>query len=175
MSLSDLASIGSFISSAAVLVSLVYVGRQIRQNTHLLRAGAHQSRLDFVQDFLARTTEADMADIYMRGSAGDPSLTQVEFTQYRSHMHSWFLGMAEIAWLHDQGVLDTTRFNGSLHALRANLANPGCRGVWQIIQPLMPPPFRALVDRTIADIERTQHVAPISEFELWRKSLGQRA
>jgi hypothetical protein len=33
MSLSDLASIGSFVSGAAVLVSLVYLRLQIRQNT----------------------------------------------------------------------------------------------------------------------------------------------
>lgn len=42
MSLSDLASIGSFVSGVAVLASLIYLALQVRQNTHAHRVTAHQ-------------------------------------------------------------------------------------------------------------------------------------
>ena len=38
MSLSDLASLGSFLSGIGVLVSLVYLSLQIRQNTRAVRS-----------------------------------------------------------------------------------------------------------------------------------------
>ena len=44
MKLSDLASIGSLISSAAVLISLVYLALQIRQAERNQRALIHQGR-----------------------------------------------------------------------------------------------------------------------------------
>jgi hypothetical protein len=42
MSFADLASVGSFVSGAGVLVSLIYLGLQIRQNTHAVRSQIHQ-------------------------------------------------------------------------------------------------------------------------------------
>ncbi|HEY5105275.1 MAG TPA: hypothetical protein VII73_00740 [Caulobacteraceae bacterium] len=150
MSLSDLASIGSFISGLAVLISLIYLSLQIRQNTHAHQATAHQDRLNFVKEFLGRLTDASVADIFLRGSAGDRGMTEIEFTQYRSLMHSWFLGMAEIVWLHERGILDDERFAGSMEALRLQLRSPGCRAVWQSIKPLVPAAFQALVEKSIA-------------------------
>jgi len=44
MSLSDLAAIGSLISGVAVLISLIYLSQQIRQNTKHSRAIIQQGR-----------------------------------------------------------------------------------------------------------------------------------
>jgi hypothetical protein len=43
MSLSDLGDLGGFVSAVAVVISLLYLAVQIRQNTRSPRAGAHQS------------------------------------------------------------------------------------------------------------------------------------
>jgi len=169
MSLSDLASIGSFVSGLAVLISLLYLSLQVRQNTHVHHANAHQARLNFVKEFLGRLTEFSTASIFLRGSEGDLRVTEVEFLQYRSLMHSWFLGMAEIVWLHERGVLDEDRFAGSMEALRANLSAPGCRAVWTVIKPLMPAPFRMIVERTIA---QTDVASVHAAFEGWRLALA---
>ena len=45
MTLSDLGSIGELIGGVAVVVSLIYVALQIRQNTRAIRASSHQSAL----------------------------------------------------------------------------------------------------------------------------------
>ncbi|MHB8530764.1 MAG: hypothetical protein ACYC8V_14795 [Caulobacteraceae bacterium] len=142
MSLSDLASIGSFASGVAVLASLIYLALQVRQNTHAHRVTAHQDRLTFVRDFLAR-----IADPFMRG---------------------WLLGMAEIVWLRQRGVLDEDRFAGSMEALRGYLGFPGCRAVWPIIKPVMPVAFQSLVEKTIAATEESSAHAAL---EAWRSAI----
>ena len=45
MTLSDLASIGSFVSAVAVLISLVYLASQVRQGTKATRSEIHQNIL----------------------------------------------------------------------------------------------------------------------------------
>ena len=169
MSLSDLASVGSFVSGVAVLVSLIYLSLQVRQNTHAHRASAHQDRLNFVKEFLGRITDPSMASVYLRGLSADGEMSEVEFTQYRALMHGWFLGMSEIVWLYERGVLDADRYAGSMEALRGYLLYPGCRAVWQVINPVMPPSFRALVENIIAEGgEGDVHGA----FESWRGAIG---
>ncbi|MFI4935496.1 MAG: hypothetical protein ACHP7N_12805 [Caulobacterales bacterium] len=169
MSLTDLASVGSFVSGLAVLISLIYLSQQIRQNTHVHRATAHQERLNFVKDFLARIADPSMAPLYLRGLSGDGEMSEVEFTQYRMLMHGWFLGMSEIVWLYERGVLDEERYAGSMEALRGYLRFSGCRAVWRVINPAMPTSFRTLVERFIAEGgEGDVH----SAFASWRGLTG---
>ena len=54
MSLSDLASIGSLVSGVAVLVSLIYLSQQTRQNTKHSRALIQQGRSLGSQDYLVQ-------------------------------------------------------------------------------------------------------------------------
>jgi hypothetical protein len=56
-----------------------------------------------------------------------------------------------------------------MEALRGYLRFAGCRAVWQIINPVMPPSFRALVENIIAEGgESDVHGA----FESWRGTVG---
>ena len=57
MSLSDLASIGSLISGVAVLVSLVYLSLQIRQNARHSQALIQQGRAARIADTALRLAE----------------------------------------------------------------------------------------------------------------------
>jgi hypothetical protein len=61
MSLSDLASIGTLVSSVAVFVSLIYLGLQMRQNAKHTRALIHQARIDRVVGSQLRSTEPNLA------------------------------------------------------------------------------------------------------------------
>ena len=46
MTLTDIAAIGSLTSGIAVLVSLIFVGVQVMQNTRAIRAQIHQNIMD---------------------------------------------------------------------------------------------------------------------------------
>jgi hypothetical protein len=46
MSLEDLGNVGEFVAAVAVVVSLIYLAFQIRQNTRWLRASLKQSITD---------------------------------------------------------------------------------------------------------------------------------
>lgn len=172
MTLSDLAALGSFVSGIAVLVSLIYLSLQIRQNTLAHRATAHKVRADFVMESLHQLGDPVLASTFVRGAAGDRTLSEAEFTQFNAYMHAWFVGMSEIHWLHQRGMLDEDAFQGSIAALRARLQSPGIRAEWSVVRPVMPEHFRVEVDRLMAE----QAPAPPANrpFEQWKTALSAR-
>ena len=85
MSLSDLASLGSFVSGVAVLVSLVFLyfqlgnlNRQVTQAEKNQRAAIHQARQQFRSDYAKSNAHSDHFETFTRGFNGDATLNEVE-------------------------------------------------------------------------------------------------
>ena len=78
--LEQLGNIGDFVGGLAVLVTLVYLAIQIRQNTDQLKVGSEIARTEAyargVESFSGFRSliisDSEMADIYLRG-CGDPN------------------------------------------------------------------------------------------------------
>jgi hypothetical protein len=83
MSLSDLASIGSFVSAVAVVVTLAFLTLQMRQTNRNQRALMQQGRSARVADSVLKTAEPAMSERHTRGAAGDRSMTEAEVWSYR--------------------------------------------------------------------------------------------
>lgn len=69
MTLSDLASIGSFVSGVAVLVSLVYLASQVRQGAKATRSEIHQNIL--TGWFSAGNLVTQHAEVFAKGLSAD--------------------------------------------------------------------------------------------------------
>ena len=71
MTISDLGSLGEFISSIAVVLSLIYVAFQLRQNTKEIRAASQESNAHkFVDLNLATASNPDMRQAMMLLQSG---------------------------------------------------------------------------------------------------------
>lgn len=172
MTLADLASIGSFISGIAVLISLIYLTLQIRQNTMAHRALAQQSRTNFLKDHLHLVADPGIASVYVRGIAGDPNLTAVELTQFFSVMRSWCIGMSEIVWAHDHHVLDHETFSVSTRALKFMFAQPGPRAFWEVYRHTATPAFARLVSHALAEASQGPSLSLEASVDRWRSILA---
>lgn len=77
MTLDDLGNIGELVSAVAVVISLVYLAVQIRQNTSSVRSAAFQELLNHVAQVNLRITDdPDIAELYLgAGSAPFPAGT----------------------------------------------------------------------------------------------------
>ena len=73
MTLSDLGNIGEMLGGVAVLVTLVYLALQIRQNTRTMRSAAHHSANQLgVQINLVLGMNPAVARVLMAGPAKTP-------------------------------------------------------------------------------------------------------
>jgi len=81
MTLSDLSSIGSFISGIGVIVSLIYLGYQTRQSTLSHRAAAYQGRMDYIRGQIA-SFDPELTSLMLRVHQEDETLTDMECMRF---------------------------------------------------------------------------------------------
>jgi len=93
MSISDLGSLGEFIASITVLVTLIYVAVQIRQNTNATRAVSHHAITDSLNQInLSLAKDEVLAQLWLSGFNDRSSLSALHREQFdallRSYMHA---------------------------------------------------------------------------------------
>ena len=72
MTLEQWAYIGEITAAVAIVVSLIYVARQLGQNNELLQAQARQNRFDLrARDFLLPVNDQALADTLVRCNNGE--------------------------------------------------------------------------------------------------------
>src|SRR5262249_46462438 len=91
MSLSDLASLGSFVSGLAVLVSLVFLYFQVRQVTAQVRQAERNQQASIRHSHISRSVDihlaqADpgLAEVWHHGAWNPDAVTQTELWQFLS-------------------------------------------------------------------------------------------
>ena len=97
----------SFITNIAVLVGLIFVGYEIRQNTAQLRAESSQSITESVNALNAGLySDGELADLLIRGTENLESLNSVERSRFGAFQFSR-LNIAEyVLDLEREGVSD---------------------------------------------------------------------
>ena len=100
----DLGAIGEFVGALGVIITLVYLAYQIRQNTVQLeqnivaaRAGALGSSSLAVRENRRSIYESgEMSEIYLRGNSDPQGLSELELHRYRMAMQNITESMFDI-------------------------------------------------------------------------------
>jgi hypothetical protein len=146
MSLSDLASLGSFVSGVAVLVSLVYLALQVRQAERNQRGLMQQGRTERVSDYTLRLAEPGLAEVYWRGVRKPEDLSIAELDRFVSICRAGFLSAEESVLQHKAGLLDETSYSAFLAGWSFVAAMPGICAAWRMTSHLYGSDFSTLMD-----------------------------
>lgn len=142
-----IAAIGEIVSALAVVISLIFVGIQVRQNTVVTeRANARQTASDH-QRSLENFLDETMADIILRGLEALDSLTQVERYRFDNATSVW-LETVEQAFADSKiGAFPDDLLVAYRNRLYIMLDRPGGLVWWEQHQSWFSPSFRADVER----------------------------
>ena len=152
MSLSDLASIGSFVSGFAVLVSLIYLSLQIRQNTRHSRALIQQGRAARICQTLSDMAELDWTDGMEACLAGEANVSPKDLRKFNFVARTYFVSAEDSFLQHQEGLMDHQVFDGFEGSMRAGLAgSPGFLKAWKISRMSYVPAFRDYIDKLAAE------------------------
>ena len=131
LGLSDWASIAEVIGALAVVISLVYVGIQIKANTIEVRA---TNRQHLVSRSLAATHNAasnpELASSLTKASAGE-TLTQSEVAQYTYFVRGMQYDIQEAYLLYVEGRLDEPYWLTRASLFRAYMNTSAARAVYE--------------------------------------------
>ncbi|MEO7326029.1 MAG: hypothetical protein ABIW82_14490 [Dokdonella sp.] len=151
MTLATLVNIGSLLGSVAVLLSLVYLNRQLRQGELNQRSKMDRGRSQQVGEWLQAIAQPETAALILRGHAGDPTLTPVECHRYLWNMYPLFLHFEDSYFQHREGMLGDDQYASILGHLKSQSSTPGFRALWLHIHDRFPPEFARFVDRVMRE------------------------
>ena len=138
LSLEDLGNIGELISAVAVVVSLVYLASQIRQNTRQIdentraaQAAAFDSSISHA--FVARQMIIEnekVASIYLKGLDDPESLSDEDRLRFRLTIHNILWSLWNMQSQSQVGELSAETWSAQLETLRRISSSKGFEWFW---------------------------------------------
>ena len=170
MSLSDLSSLGSFISGVAVLVSLVYLAIQVRQAEKNQRAVLNQGYITRVADYLRWYAESPISELRTRVIAGDTSFTAEELLRLQLALRITLLSAQDAYLQHKAGLVDEMTLDNSMRSIRNSWLNQAVyRALWMQQAATIAPEFAAVIETML---EETPVAKPNDMVSLFRADLA---
>ena len=124
-------AIGEVIGAVAVLVTLVYLASQIRQNTKSLKATATQAIMsETSRTYSALASDEDMSRIYWSGLEDFWSLNQSERRRFATYMASTMKPWENILTQVRIGAIEKEAMDGGRNELIRHFSQPGMRQWW---------------------------------------------
>ena len=168
-------AIGEIVGALGVVVTLVYLATQIRNNTTAVNAATFQSNTEGWLGWYLGVAGPEAPDAYAVAMIGRSDIDPVAFHRFYLLCRAQFLALENQYYQYRQGILDESAFLGYEPVTRSMvMAMPGIRAWWQLSREGYGPEFVAYVDRLM---EETQPMAqkraanPLELFDQWKAAL----
>lgn len=168
VSLEQIYYVSQLISTLALLVTVIYLGRQ----THLVAKGQlaqmHQARSEQYQDIILRMTDASFTEFVAAGIRGDKSLPDSQVQQFYYFGVSILRIFEELFRQNREGTIADDRWQSSEKTLIGIMRSPGYRAVYTILRGSLDKDFEQLLDDCI---RANPAPVPLDLATLWRNAL----
>lgn len=128
--LQALGNLGEFVSAVGVVVSLVYLTHEMRQNTVSVRAASFNSMVQNSIRLLERTfAHPELAEFLTRAEQDPSALTQEERRRWDAYMTAVYRHFGNLVYQYRVGALDQEMWESYERTLRDHLRTPSW-GQW---------------------------------------------
>jgi hypothetical protein len=131
LSLEQIYYLGQIIAAGAVVITLIYVGLQVKQNTHAVNLATAHNVSESLRDSQALIVQNEgMCDIWLRGMRDTDSLSGNDKLRFYTYMHNFF-GLFEDAYYSWQkGALDPRLWDSIYRRFLVLKSLPGWQSYW---------------------------------------------
>lgn len=151
ISLQDLGNLGEFIGAVGVIITLIYLAVQIRQNTRSVRASTYQVFTDSFRQFRTMlVSDSRLGLLWTKGLNAPAELSETELGQFDALMMIFFRGVETSFYHAGEGFLDEGSYQGWLDEAVSIGRRPGARGWWGERSGLFNPGFRSFWDERMS-------------------------
>jgi len=141
-----LGTIAELAGAIAVVVSLIYVARQVR-------ATMEQSISDRLSENLLVASSSDLGSIIIRGLSDSSSLNEEEQARMIFYLSGWLRTLEQAHRQYRRGFLDVSIWNGYEAYLRMTMPAKFHQAYWRDRRMIYNEEFRKLVDGIDPDTE----------------------
>ena len=149
-----MASVASIVSSAAVALSLIYLGLQAHQNAKHTRALIQAGRVDRLMAQVIGYSDADKCAAYLVGNGQAATAEAIQQRQFMLQCLGQVGVMLDVFTQHSEGLLNDEQFNGVCATYRVWLREPGFRQIlenFRTAENAAQPKFSAFVVGLMTD------------------------
>jgi len=150
MSLSDLASLGSFVNGCAVLISLVYLSLQVRQTKRNQQIAIRHTRASRIVELQLALADSGVAGAWLHGSGSPEHITQSELNQYINLCRALFFHFEDSFYQREEGLLNDDAFETVVAGVRYSARSPGWRAAWKLVRRNFGGRFLDFMDGAVA-------------------------
>ena len=160
------ANIAEIAGGIAILVSLVYVGYQIRQSNRIASATALQSVLDgFIERVMdPMIVDGELTDIINRGLLSWESLSTVEKTRFTIAQGRDVLHVQNVMQLHRKGLLDSVDFEAWIAYGASGLITPGGKEAWKYNREQITPTVVNLLEKYLEEHPNMRSTVDMNDY-----------
>lgn len=145
--LTAVAQIAEVVAAAAVVISLVYVGRELESNTAAIRGSSVQeATIASSESLLNVASDSSLARILQVGRQDPSRLTEVEALRYHSFRRQFLLIAQSVYLQNELGTIEPRAWRVYERIVCDLWDTPGTRETWPLHRHLLDEGFVALVE-----------------------------
>ena len=150
MTLANLGNLGEFVGAIGVVVSLIYLAVQIRQNTKSVRSSTHHASFVAGNDVHLAFAEAGAAQIIIKAGRSYDDLTLDEKFRFRMLMRALFSFEEDVYLQFQEGLIDRPFGDARVRVLTEALSEPGIHDWWTRNRHLYTTSFQGAIGELLA-------------------------
>lgn len=155
MTLQDLGNLGEFVGALGVVVSLVYLARQMVHNTASVRAASYNSMVENSIRLLEHAfRDSEFADFLARAERDPTALSHGEVVRWDAYMTAVFRHFGNMQYAYRVGTLDGQMWLSYRSTLKADLKTPSWADWFLDHRHLFSSGLGEAVDEVLVEIER---------------------
>ena len=141
-------AVSQFVSSIAVVLSVLYLGIQVHRSTRVAKVAAQDAAASAVRDVTNTFMEnAEMSRIWGTGLEDLNKLSAEDQARFFHATHQFLKALETIHFHYLNGLMDKQLWLGWQELLRHYIAAPGVAAYWNIRSQLFSARFRAFVSK----------------------------
>ena len=152
MTLQDWGAIGELVGGLAIIVSLLYVGVQVRQSTMATRSATNQAFSTLYSEQILQITREDMRDVFRLGLGGLQNLNPGEQAAFMALIASITRMWETFYFEKRDGRFESEMYDSWLIQLIDLHGNPGVKEYWSMRKHQFTPDFVEYLDEKLAVI-----------------------
>lgn len=157
LDITTLAAWGEFIGGIAVVVSLIYLASQIRQNSKLLRASTASASVSGVNDQSSLIVQdPEVARIFWDGLEDRSSLSESDRRRFDALIGMQLSALNQEYQFAADGVIGSTVWSSRTRGYRRVLQQPGMRQWWNEWRDVYGDEFGEFVDGLVREGEAAE-------------------
>lgn len=122
LTLSEWSKFADIVAAATVVISLVFVGLQVRDNTNALRSQTERALVDAIEKLqIHRVTDAEYAELLLRAESG-AELSPLDVSRIRTLSYLYLDNWEQAFHDHEKGFIDADVWQALDRWLRHRLA-----------------------------------------------------